>query len=303
MSRGIEAPVASSWGHTARLGVSFDVGHVIVDMFAFPARFRNATLLDFSPRNENLNSAADPSALRVLVIDDDVELTRLLSPILGREGWLVECAPHGAAGLRALQNRPSIVLLDLMLPDLHGTEVFRRLRVAQPDLPVIMLTAKGDPVDRVIGLELGADDYVPKPFDPRELVARVRSVLRRSRAAPGADKGAAVPAAALPTRLAFGPVALDLTARTLTVQGREVPLTAIEFRLLVKLATHPGQALTRDELTRAAQIGNYRPLERAVDVQIGRLRRKLRGIDASARWIATARGEGYLWAPPGKDVP
>ena len=139
-----------------------------------------------------------------------------------------------------------------------------------------MLTARGDPVDRVLGLELGADDYVAKPFDARELVARVRAVWRRvAPAEPDLDAGS--------TRRVFGDAVLDLRARTLCVGERQVPLTTIEFRLLVELATHPGVALSRELLNKAAQVGNYRPLERAVDVQIARLRRKLRAIDPRGR--------------------
>jgi DNA-binding response OmpR family regulator len=236
-------------------------------------------------------SAASPPSTTVLVIDDDVELVRLLAQLMAREGMQVLPATTAAAGLRALDDGvPSILLLDLMLPDANGIELFGRIRQQRPELPVIMLTAKGDPVDRVIGLELGADDYVAKPFDPRELVARVRSVLRRARApaAPGSS-----------TQLVFGAVTLDTAARTMRVGTRDVPLTNLEFRLLLKLAQHPGEPQSREALTRAAQVGNYRPLERAVDVQIARLRRKLRQVDASAQWITTARGEGYLWSPPG----
>lgn len=241
-----------------------------------------------------MHSSHPPNAsTSVLVIDDDQELVRLLAQVFAREGIALRSAVTGTAGLNALEPLPSLVLLDLMLPDMHGVEVFRELRRRRPDLPVIMLTAKGDPVDRVVGLELGADDYVPKPFDPRELIARVRNVLRRLRSVPAA---AATPAE--PARLHFGRLVLDLSARTLTCDTREVSLTNIEFRLLARLAAQTGRPLSRDELTRAAQVGNYRPLERAVDVQIARLRRKLRDLDGSAQWIATARGEGYVWAPP-----
>ena len=232
------------------------------------------------------------ATVSVLLIDDDVELVRLLTQVFAREGITLRSAPTGTAGLDALNPLPSLVLLDLMLPDMHGKEVFRRLRERIPELPVIMLTAKGDPVDRVIGLELGADDYVPKPFDPRELIARVRTVLRRSRADVDAVRSA--PA----TLMQFGKLMLDTSARTLTADSVDVPLTNIEFRLLLELVTHPGVALSREALTRAAQVGNYRPLDRAVDVQIARLRRKLRQADADAKWIVTARGEGYVWAPP-----
>ena len=239
-----------------------------------------------------MNASAN-AAMSVLLIDDDVELVRLLAQLFARDGIALRSATTGAAGLEGLSAGPALVLLDLMLPDMHGNEVFRRLRERNPELPVIMLTAKGDPVDRVIGLELGADDYVPKPFDSRELIARVRTVLRRSR--PGAE-AAAVKAA--PTLLKFGKLVLDTSARTLTADSLEVALTTIEFRLLLELARHPGVALSREALTRAAQVGNYRPLDRAVDVQIARLRRKLRQADADAQWIVTARGEGYVWAPP-----
>ncbi len=175
-----------------------------------------------------------------------------------------------------------------MLPDMHGKEVFRRLRERMPELPVIMLTAKGDPVDRVIGLELGADDYVPKPFDPRELIARVRTVLRRSRS----DCRCIGSTRRRPRRCCrFGKLVLDTSARTLTADSAEVPLTNIEFRLLLELVKHPGVALSREALTRAAQVGNYRPLDRAVDVQIARLRRKLRQADADRASGSSLRAE------------
>jgi DNA-binding response OmpR family regulator len=240
-------------------------------------------------------SPTNVATVPLLVIDDDVELVQLLAVVFTREGFTLRGAATGAAGLAALDARPALVLLDLMLPDMHGREVFRRLRERVPELPVIMLTAKGDPVDRVIGLELGADDYVPKPFDPRELVARVRTVLRRSRAGEvSATNATNMP----PDQLKFGKLVLDTRLRTLTAAEREVPLTNMEFRLLIELIRHPGVALGRDALTRAAQVGNYRPLERAVDVQIARLRRKLREADDRAQWIVTARSEGYVWAPP-----
>ena len=240
-----------------------------------------------------MNPSAN-AAVSVLLIDDDVELVRLLAQLFAREGIALRSANTGNSGLDALQPAPSLVLLDLMLPDMHGKEVFRRLRERMPALPVIMLTAKGDPIDRIVGLELGADDYVPKPFDPRELIARVRTVLRRTRA--GVDASATK--TATPTLLKFGKLTLDTSARTLTADSVELPLTNIEFRLLLELVKHPGVALSRDALMRAAQVGNYRPLDRAVDVQIARLRRKLRQADPGAQWIVTARGEGYVWAPP-----
>jgi DNA-binding response OmpR family regulator len=247
---------------------------------------------------------ADPTAERttLLLIDDDRELAGLLTHLFGREGFALRHAANGAAGLALLAApapAPALVLLDLMLPDRPGIEIFRALRERLPRLPVIMLTAKGDPVDRVIGLEVGADDYVPKPFDPRELVARIRAVLRRAVAPAEASPAHAVP---VPLVLQVGPAVLDLTARTLKVgdkgSEREVSLTTLEFKLLAELARHPGQALSREALTQAVQAHNYRPLERAVDVQVARLRRKLREIDPDAAWILTSRGEGYVFAPP-----
>lgn len=232
-----------------------------------------------------------PSALNVLVIDDDVELVRLLSQLFKREGIALRSAATGRAGLVAVDASTSLVLLDLMLPDIHGKDVFRSLRANRPELPIIMLTAKGDPVDRVVGLELGADDYVAKPFDPRELIARVRSVLRRAHS--GSNSNAPPP----PT-LRFGNLTLDVVARTLSTSAGEIALTNIEFRLLQEFVKNSGTPLSREALTRAAQVGNYRPLERAVDVQIARLRRKLRQADQTAQWIVAARGEGYVWAPP-----
>jgi len=275
--------------------VSFGVSHVIADTQTASRATRPTSTATFAAiRAIDATHLPAAATTTVLLIDDDAELAGLLGQLFAREGMLLRHAARGAEGVSIATEGgtpPDLVLLDLMLPDVGGIDVFRALRDAASRLPVIMLTARGDPVDRVVGLELGADDYVAKPFDPRELVARVRAVLRRAAVAePSAD--------AVGTRRVFGAAVLDLAARTFSVGEREVPLTAIEFRLLVELATHAGQARSREALTRAGQVGNYRPLERAVDVQIARLRRKLRAIDASAPWIATERGEGYRWAPP-----
>ena len=280
----------ASWAGRKALWVSIDVECVVVDTCGDRVD-DNAVMLLRDTQTSLMNRGS--SSPTVLVIDDDVELVRLLTQVFAREGIELRSAATGKAGLKAVEAAPSLVLLDLMLPDMHGKEVFRMLREQRPELPVIMLTAKGDPVDRVIGLELGADDYVPKPFDPRELIARVRTVLRRARTA--TDVKPPAPAA---TVLNFGKLTLDTSARTLSSGASDVPLTNIEFRLLLELVKHPGIALSREALTRAAQVGNYRPLERAVDVQIARLRRKLREADRNAQWIVTARGEGYVWAPP-----
>jgi DNA-binding response OmpR family regulator len=227
----------------------------------------------------------------VLLIDDDVELGQLLGRLFQREHLQLRHALSIAQG-QAMRNRepPAVVILDLMLPDGHGLDMCRSLRAAAPLLPILILTARGDPLDRVLGLELGADDYVPKPFEARELLARVRALLRRQQAT------AAAPASPLAT-ISLGQLTLDMTRLLACLQGRVLPLTASEFRLLAALAQRPGQALDRDALASAVQPGNYRPLERAIDVQIARLRRKLR--DGGADCIRTVRGAGYtLVAPP-----
>jgi DNA-binding response OmpR family regulator len=183
---------------------------------------------------------------------------------------------------------PDIVLLDAMLPDGNGFDLARRWRAAHPALGVVMLTARGDPLDRVLGLEIGADDYLPKPFEPRELVARLRALLRRT--APGrGDTGV----------LRFAGLSIDLLKREVTVGASAVALTSVEFKLLVSLARRPGTPLSRDALSEAVQAGGYQPQERTVDVQIARLRRKLRAADPGAGWIDTVRGEGYVFVPRG----
>ncbi len=234
--------------------------------------------------------AAGPSAttagrVRVLLIDDDVELAGMVAELLAREGFEVLHGASAAAGLALLEREnPDLLLLDLMLPDMSGLDLCRRLRGEGVDLPILMLTARGDPIDRVLGLELGADDYLGKPFEPRELVARVRALTRRQRAAERR------------TTLRFGPLVLDLLARRASVAGEVLPLTGIEFKLLAALAAQPGQPLAREALSAAVQPGSYMPLERAVDVQVARLRKKLRAAPGGgADWIETVRGEGYVF--------
>jgi DNA-binding response OmpR family regulator len=155
-----------------------------------------------------------------------------------------------------------------------------------------MLTARGDPIDRILGLELGADDYLPKPFEKRELVARLKALLRR-RVAPAAPR--------IASTLNFGTLRVDALRREVSVAGAVVPLTSIEFKLLLELARQPGQAVTREQLSVAAQVGGYRPLDRSVDVQVGRLRRRLAGVVGGSDWIETVRGEGYAFVPRGAD--
>ena len=228
----------------------------------------------------------------LLVVDDDREIRDLLARFLAKNGFRVTGARDGAEMARALAEwRIDLVILDLMLPGEDGLTLCRKLR-ATSALPVLMLTAKGEEVDRIVGLEVGADDYLPKPFNPRELLARVRAILRRAGAG---QRTPCVPGAAY----RFAGFALDPTARRLTgPDGSEVPLTAGEFDLLMALAERAGRVLSRDQildLTRGRAAGPY---DRGVDIQISRLRHKIEANPAEPSVIKTVRGGGYVLAAP-----
>jgi DNA-binding response OmpR family regulator len=226
----------------------------------------------------------------ILIVDDDAELAAMLVRLFSREHWATQTVLTAGDAERALgQLRPDIVLLDAMLPDGNGFDLARRWRAAYPALGVVMLTARGDPIDRAIGLEIGADDYLPKPFEPRELVARLRALLRRTSPGRGGT-----------TVLRFAGLSIDILKREVTTGTRVVALTSVEFKLLVSLARQPGAPLSRDALSEAVQAGGYQPQERTVDVQIARLRRKLREASPGAEWIDTVRGEGYVFVPRGR---
>ncbi len=227
----------------------------------------------------------------MLIVDDEEDLVAPLDFALRREGFRTLTALSGAEALHAAAaHRPQLVLLDLMLPDLPGTEVFRRLRAdpATAGIPVIMVTARGDDVDRIVGLELGADDYVVKPFNTRELILRVRAVLRRA-----ASASAAVGAEAVD----FGRLRVDVAAHQVWVDGEEVQLTALEFRLLSTLLGRRGRVQSREALLSAAWEDGVHVTERTVDTHVKRLRRKL---GPAAAYIETIRGVGYRFAaqPP-----
>jgi two-component system response regulator CpxR len=233
------------------------------------------------------------AAPRLLVVDDDVELCGLVGEFLEREGFEAEFAHDGPGGLaRALAGGHQAVILDVMLPGLGGFDVLRRLREHRK-VPVLMLTARGDHVDRIVGLEMGADDYVPKPFDPRELVARIRAVLRRSRghAAPGPE-GA---------RLRVGDLALDPGSREAWRQGRPLDLTAVEFDMLAVFLREAGRVVSRDALSRAALGRAFHPYDRSVDMHVSHLRRKLGSGPAGSALIKTVRSAGYLLARPAEE--
>ena len=220
-------------------------------------------------------------ALRVLCIDDDTRLYELLASYLGENGVRLEHAPDGRQGLATLERGLfDAVLLDVMMPGLDGLEVCRRIR-EKNRIPIIMLTARGDETDRVVGLELGADDYVPKPFSPRELLARLRAVLRRT--APEGEPP-----------LVVGNLSVDLQAREVRVSGGAVELTALEFDLLVALARRPGRVVPREVLLEEAGRSDVTVSDRTVDVHVSHLRRKLGDDPKTPRLIKTVRGVGYV---------
>ncbi len=222
---------------------------------------------------------------KVLVVDDDLTVSEVVARYLEREGYDVSCCDDGAVGLaRALAESPDLVILDLMLPGLDGLEVFRRLRAASP-VSVIMLTAKGDEGDRIAGLELGADDYVAKPFSARELVLRVKSVLRRG-------TGASAPATADDAPMTTGALALDPRAREATLDGDPVALTVREFDLLAYLMRHPRQAFTREQLLETVWGYTFGDTS-TVTVHVRRLRTKIEPDPAEPTFISTVWGVGY----------
>ncbi|MFG2616279.1 response regulator [Streptomyces sp. NPDC048507] len=238
-----------------------------------------------------MNSMEAPPA-RVLVVDDDPTVSEVVAGYLRRAGFAVEEAGDGPAALEAAaRTRPDLVVLDLMLPGIDGLEVCRRLRAAGP-VPVIMLTARGDEDDRITGLEVGADDYVTKPFSPRELVLRVTSVLRRSRAAGG-------PGAPVPELLTGGGLALDPATHRATRDGTELALTLREFDLLAHFLRHPGRAHGREELMREVWGWDFGDLS-TVTVHVRRLRAKIEEDPGRPLLIRTVWGVGYRFEPAGE---
>lgn len=232
---------------------------------------------------------------KILVVDDDLRLRQLLERYLRDQGFSAKAVDGAEAMDRAMaREHYDLLVLDLMMPGEDGLSICRRLRGAKSDIAVIMLTAKGDDVDRIVGLEIGADDYLPKPFNPRELVARVNAVLRRRAASvPGAP-------AEVPEVVSFGDCVLDLGMRTLKRGGVEHALTTGEFALLKALATHPRQPLSRDHLSEMARGREYEVFDRAIDVQVSRLRKLVEEDPAQPRHIQTVRGFGYVFVPGGE---
>ena len=231
---------------------------------------------------------------QLLMIEDDNRLAGMVSEYLGQSGFSVTHAENGLGGLARLQDAggsapPDLVILDLMLPDIDGLEVCRRIRAlpgAIAQIPVLMLTAKGDPMDRIIGLELGADDYLPKPFEPRELLARIRAVLRRR--VDGATTNGKV--------LRFGSLEIDRDARTVSVGSQPCDLTSYQFDLLVALAERAGRVLTRDQIMEAVRGRELDAFDRSIDVHMGRIRAAIKVDAKNPKRILTVRGVGYVFA-------
>ncbi|MCZ2405340.1 MAG: response regulator transcription factor [Burkholderiales bacterium] len=234
------------------------------------------------------------STQQLLMIEDDHRLADMVVTYLGNNGLQVQHCPDASSGLLCLQGSalPDLVILDLMLPDLDGLEVCRRLRAlpgAAAQVPVLMLTAKGDPMDRVVGLEMGADDYLPKPFEPRELLARIRAILRRQ------GRGAVVTEDAHQV-LRFGSLEIDRDARTVTVAGQPAEMTSYQFDLLVALAERAGRVLTRDQIMEAVRGRELEAFDRSIDVHMGRIRAAIEVDPKAPKRILTVRGVGYVFA-------
>jgi len=233
---------------------------------------------------------------RILVIDDDEELCDLLKDYLGPEGFEVEAVHDSDKGIeRALSNEHDLVVLDVMLPGVSGFEVLRSVRKSS-DIPVLMLTARGEDVDRIVGLEMGADDYLAKPFNPRELVARIRAVQRRGEAKQE-DKKQPITS----KRLAVGDITLDTGTRTVTKKGKTVELTAAEFDLIEMLLRSAGEVVTRKDLVSKVLGRGLDPFDRSIDVHVSSLRKKLGHKIKGMERIKTVRGIGYLYALPEKN--
>lgn len=231
---------------------------------------------------------------KILVVDDDMRLRALLERYLVEQGYLVRGAANFEQMNRLMEREHfHLLVLDLMLPGEDGLSICRKLRQQSNEIPIIMLTAKGDEVDRIIGLEMGADDYLPKPFNPRELLARARAVLRRkTKELPGAPTQEE-------TFVKFGPFSLNLATREMRRDNAVMPLTSGEFAVLKVLVTHAREPLSRDKLMNLARGRDYSAMERSIDVQVSRLRRMLEDDPTSPRYIQTVWGLGYVFVPDG----
>jgi two-component system phosphate regulon response regulator OmpR len=225
-------------------------------------------------------------AERLLIIDDDARLAAMVVDYLTAAGFLVDCRVTGREGLAAIERETyDAIILDVMLPDIDGFEVCRRIR-ARAHIPILMLTARGEEMDRIIGLEIGADDYLPKPFSPRELQARLRAILRRGRA----------PAPAEDAELRFGRLQIDPSSRMVRIDGQEKTLTSFQFDLLAALAENAGRVLNRERLMDLVKGEEFDAFDRSIDVHISRIRSAIEDDPKHPRRIITVRGAGYVFA-------
>lgn len=245
-----------------------------------------------TPESGTFEEGQSDPVEKILLIDDDVELCSMLEDYLGRHGYTLSAAHHGERGLQeALTGKYSIVLLDVMLPGIDGFEVLRRLR-ASSSISVLLLTARGEDVDRIVGLEIGADDYLGKPFNPRELLARIRAVLRRT---PGSSQGSR-------ESLPMLGLELDSAARTVRCSGTEINLTDVEFTLLQTLMRSAGEVVHREQLAEAVLGRKFHPFDRSLDMHVSRLRHKLNASGNLGEQVKTIRGVGYQLAIPNRKV-
>ena len=244
-------------------------------------------------------SQTNPRNDKILIVDDDTRIRDLLRRYLTQEGFEVFQAEDGKALTRILlRETMDLIVLDLMMPGEDGLSICRRLRAANDRTPIIMLTAKGEDVDRIVGLEVGADDYLSKPFNPRELLARIHAVLRRRPTpevpgAPSSDDEV----------IKFGPYSFDLGARKLQKDGVDLPLTTGEFAMLKALVRHPRQPMSREKLAQLARGREFEAFDRSLDVQVSRLRKTIEVDAASPRYIQTVWGVGYVFVPDGAGEP
>src|SRR5499427_952142 len=229
----------------------------------------------------------------ILVVDDDIELCSLVQEYLAAEGFTAKAVHDGEQGLlQAISGDYTMVVLDVMLPGINGFEVLRRIRSVSK-IPVLLLTARGEDVDRIVGLEIGADDYLPKPFNPRELVARIRAILRRAKPGKAAD--------VVPDTVTVGDVELDPATRTVRLEGRPVDLTSVEFNLLEVLLREAGRVVPRERLVNAVLSRKFSPFDRSIDMHVSEVRKKL-GDTENDEHIKTVRGVGYIFARPREKV-
>lgn len=230
---------------------------------------------------------------RILIVDDDLDLCELLAKYLCHESFEFEMVHNGEEGLnRARSESYALIILDVMLPGMSGFEVLRQLHTQSPT-PVLMLTARGDDVDRIVGLEMGADDYLAKPFNPRELVARIRAILRRTHSDTESS-----PSTALPERLEVGDINLDKATRVVTRAGEPLPLTVVEFDLLEELMRSAGRIVAREAVVKTILGRQMTPFDRSIDTHVSNLRRKLGHYLDGVERIKTVRGVGYIYARP-----